>query len=213
MGTQTRARFNWTPERVKVIKEHFGPVAITVHGSCKDAEGEFWKSFSGNYAWITGAAHGVTPGGKVLCATGRRSSCGGRSVCDPRKALERWKALPASDRRPGAVKVAEIENPDPEFPKRPPGSLILKGYNRPLERGKDGELKRMASYWDCQELSIKSMHWKEFKEPEPGRTFLWLSNEQWRSLLPPDPRPGKTYPVPDPVADRLVRLPLLNTIF
>jgi len=62
-------------------------VVITVHGACKDAEGEFWKSICKDHAWITGAAHGVTAGGKILCATEKSSSCGGRSVCDPQKAL------------------------------------------------------------------------------------------------------------------------------
>ena len=198
---------------MKVIKEHFVPVAITVHGVFKDAEGDFWKSVRRDYAWITGAAHGVTPGGKVLCADGSRSSCGGRRVCDPRKSFERWLALPESERRPGAVRVPDIENPDPKFPKRPAGSLILKGYNRPLARREDGGLERLKAYWDCQELSVKSLHWKEFNEPEPGRTFIWFTREQWKSLIPPDPRPGMTYPVPDAVADRLIRLPLLNTIF
>ncbi len=115
-----------------VIKKHFVPVAITVHGECKDAEGEFWKSFRRDYAWITGAAHGVTPSGKVLCADGKRASCGGRSVCDPRKALDRWLAMPEAERRPGAVKVEDLKQMDPAFPNLPPGSLILKGYNRPL---------------------------------------------------------------------------------
>ena len=188
-------------------------MAITVHGACKDAEGEFWKSFSGNYAWITGAAHGVTPGGKVLCASGTRASCGGRRVCDPQKAYDRWLALPEEERRPGAIEVGDLKEMDPEFPKRPPGSLMLKGYNRPLARGKDGTLERLKSYWDCQELTVKSMHWAEFKKPEPGRTFLWFTREQVKSLVPADPRPEMTFPVPEAVADRLVRLPLLNTLF
>ena len=115
--------------------------------------------------------------------------------------------------RRGAVKMEPSPEMDPAFPRRPAGSIILKGYNRPLERGKDGALKRMKAYADCQELSPKSLHWRTFKAPEPGRTFLWFSRKQWTSLLPEDLHPGETLPVPESVASRLVRLPLLNTLF
>lgn len=196
-----------------LIREKFIPVAITVHGACKDAEGEFWKSFSGDYAWITGAAHGVTPAGKVLCAEPGRSSCGGRRVCDPHKALERWLALPEAERRPGAVEVADLAEMDPALRKRPPGSLVLKGYNRPVERGPDGELRRLREYRDCQELSKKEPHWKTFVEPEPGRVWLWLTEEQWKPLVPSDPSEGQKFPCPEGAAGRLVRLTLLNTIY
>ena len=101
-------------------------MVITVHGECKDAEGAFWKSFCKDYAWITGAAHGVTPSGKILCADAKRSSCGGRSVCDPFKALEKWQALSEEERRPGAVKVDDLppQEMDANYPKRPAGTLI-----------------------------------------------------------------------------------------
>ncbi len=213
MGTQTRERSNWSPERVALIKEHFIPVVITVHGECKDAEGAFWKSFCRDYAWITGAAHGVTPSGKVLCADGKSASCGGRRVCEPKRAYDKWLALPEAERRPGAVQVDDLREMDPAFPKRPPGSLILKGYNRPLERGAGGEIRRMKEYWDCQELGTDSMHWAKFTDPEPGRTWVWLSREQWTALVPADPREGLIFPVAHATANRLIRLPLLNTLY
>ena len=195
------------------IKKNFVPVVITVHGECKDAEGVFWKSFCKDYAWITGAAHGVTPAGKILCATEKSSSCGGRSVCNPEKSFQKWLALPEEERRPGAVKVEDLQEMDPAFPKRPPGSLILKGYNRPLERGTDGKLKRLKDYRDCQELGKNDANWKTFVEPEPGRTFLWFTQEQWKSILPAEPKVGLKYAVPEAVGDRMVRLTLLNTIY
>ena len=196
-----------------LIKKHFIPVVITVHGECKDAEGAFWKSFCKDYAWITGAAHGVTPGGKVLCAEAGRSSCGGRSVCDPQKALLKWLALPEEERRPGAVPVEELREMDPAFPKRPAGSLILKGYNRPLDRGADGRHKRLKEYRDCQELGQNDVNWRTFVDPEPGRVFLWFTREQWTSIVPAEPRVGQSVPLPDAVADRMIRLTLLNTIY
>ena len=192
---------------------------MTLHGRPKDAEGEWWTSVVTQGGWGTGRFHGVTVDGRMICGGGLKGDrpplgkgCGGGS-CDPRKAIARWRELPENERQPGAVTIPPIENPDPEFPSRPPGSLILKGYNRPLGRRDDGTLERLASYWDCQELSVDAPHWREFKAPEPGRTFLWFSREQWTSLVPAEPKAGSTFVVPDAVADRLIRLPLLNTIF
>ena len=196
-----------------LLKKHFIPVVITVHGECKDAEGAFWKSFCKDYAWITGAAHGVTPSGKVLCSDAKRSSCGGRSVCDPQKALDKWLALPEEERRPGAVKVDDLQEMDPGYPKRPAGSLILKGYNRPLERGADGRHKRLKEYRDCQELGKDDSNWQTFIDPEPGRVWLWFSEEQWKSIVPREAKAGQSFPLSESVADRIVRLTLLNTIY
>lgn len=197
---------------MKVIKENFVPVTTTLHGHGEDAEGTWWKSIHKKGGWGTGRFHGVTASGKLLCGTADRPNDGGGS-CNPLRALQRWRDLPEAERKPGAVELETRPEMDPEWPKRPAGSLILKGYNRPLERGADGALKRMKAYADCQELSPKAPHWRTFEEPEPGRTFLWFSREQVLSLLPRDPEAGRTFPVPPAVADRLVRLPLLNTLF
>lgn len=155
----------------------------------------------------------MTPSGKVLCAEPGRSSCGGRRVCDPVKAHEKWRALPEEERRPGAVVVEDLKEMDPKFPRRPAGSLLLKGYNRPMERTADGEVRRVKEYWDCQELSADSVNWKKFAEPEPGRTWVWLTREQWKALVPANPAVGTTVPMAAEAADRLVRLPILNTIY
>lgn len=197
---------------MKVILENFIPVATTLHGHCKDTEGNWWKSIHGQGGWGTGRFHGVTPAGKMLCGGDSKPGCGGGS-CNPAKALERWRALPEGERRPGAVKVEDLKDEDPAFPKRPPGSLILKGYNRPLGRGPDGGLARLKEYRDCQELSKDGANWQTFINPEPGRTFTWLSEEQWKSLLPAEPRKGATFRVSEAVADRLTRMTLLNTIY
>ena len=191
-------------------------MVITVHGECKDAEGVFWKSFCKDYAWITGAAHGVTPSGKILCATEKSASCGGRSVCNPQKALDKWLALPEEERKPGFVKVEDLppQEMDPSYLKRPAGSIILKGWNRPLDRGADGKHKRLKEYRDCQELGKQDdANWKTFVDPEPGRVWCWFTLEQWKSIAPAEPKTGASYPVPEAVADRLVRLTLLNTIY
>ncbi len=197
---------------MKAIRENFLPVVITLHGAYKDAEGDFWKSIHGQGGWGTGRFHGVTAAGKMLCGTAERPGCGGGS-CNPQKALARWNALPEEERRPGAVRVEHLAEMDPAFPRRPEGSLILKGYNRPLGRDEAGRLVRLKEYRDCQELSPDGPHWKTFVDPEPGRSFLWFTEAQCKAVVPADPQAGRTIPLAEPVADRIVRLTLLNTIY
>jgi len=122
-------------------------------------------------------------------------------------------ALPEEERRPGAVKVEDLQEMDPAFPKRPARSIILKGYNRPLDRGSDGRHKRLKEYRDCQELGKEDANWKSFVDPEPGRVWLWFNEEQWKSIVPREPTAGLRFAVPDAVADRIIRLTLLNTIY
>lgn len=197
---------------MKTIAENFVPVATTLHGHCKDAEGEWWKSIHRQGGWGTGRFHGVTPAGKMLCGGDSKPGCGGGS-CNPQKALDRWRALPEEERRPGAVKVEPLAEEDPGFPRRPAGSLVLKSYNRPLERGDGGAFRRPKEYRDCQELSKDGANWKTFVDPEPGRTFTWLSQEQWRALVPREPKKDASFPVPEAIAGRIVRLTFLNTIY
>ena len=198
---------------MKLLREQFVPVALTIHGVYQDAEGEFWNSIKKQCTYRTGNHHAVTPAGNVLCPTPNCNSGSVGSFCKPKEAFDRWTALPEAERRPGAVQVEDLKTKDARFPERPAGSLVLKGYNRPLERGPGGELKRVKEYWDCQELSPESVNWKKFVDPEPGRTWVWLTREQWTSIVPADLKPGKTFPVPDAAAGRLVRLPLLNTMY
>src|SRR6185503_6254067 len=144
--------------------------------------------------------------GKVLCSDAKWSSCGGRSVCDPQKALDKWLVLFEEERRFGAVKVDELQEMDPGYFKRPAGSFILKGYNRPLERGADGRHKRLKEYRDCQELGKDDSNWQTFIDPEPGRVWLWFSEEQWKSIVPREAKAGQNFPLSESVADRIVRL-------
>ena len=51
--------------------------------------------------------------------------------------LKRWKALPASERTPGAVEVPALGKVDANYSRTPPaGGLILRSYTRILDREK-----------------------------------------------------------------------------
>ena len=43
--------------------------------------------------------------------------------------------------------------------------------------------------------------------------WLWFTQEQWKSIVPPYAKTGMSFPLSEAVADRIVRLTLLNTIY
>lgn len=176
------------------------PVAVDVivEGSRKDEEGEWFRTLNrhasggeiGKFSMASGRIHGVTPGGTFLCG----KHCW--RDCDVRGALEEWNKLPAEDRKPAAVKVADLRGTDPKAPAPPAGTLMLKVHQRRLERDGQGALRR----WK----------WHDFGE-EPGHDTVWLDEASWRSLVPANAQKGQEFALPARVADRIFRPALVDT--
>lgn len=147
----------------------------------------------------------MTAGGKVLEEAGRAG-------IDLKKTLEKWKSLPDSERGPGAVKVAEQGAVDPQgLGLSPPvGGLILKAYTRVLMH--DGE--RKLRYVTGKELRDgdegESTLEADFQQ---GRTaaheaqphHMWLTEAEWKSLIPANPRKGDVAAMPQRITDRILR--------
>jgi hypothetical protein len=163
------------------------PVAIGLHhvNQQHDAEGVFLRKIGGPFS---GAFYrgGVSADGKVL----------GQDV---REAWKRWNALPATERRPGAVQVGERGPVDAEHaePVPPPRSLALQLYYRSLAYGPEGQL-RLAQPKDFPNARRFYIY-----EAQPGK--WWLTETEWKALIPERPEPGKRFPAPDGVRDQLVR--------
>jgi hypothetical protein len=196
----------WPAEMVKLVKENFVAVSTTLHGHSEDEEGRFFNSLK--CAWGTGRYHAVTASGKSLCDPNGDSFC-----CNIGRAWERWKALPEIERKPGALQVPDLKTFDAAFPKRPAGSIILKSYNRLLERDQKGDWRRKTGTVHRLNLTQDEKDPRWIQDPEPGRTWVWLAEAKWRSLLPAQPKAGDKVAVPDAVANRLLRLTMLDTIY
>ncbi len=91
--------------------------------------------------------------------------------------------LPASERKP-AKPIADENRP---LPLPPPGGLVLTIYDVALLPAGDG----LASGGGSHGI------------PGPQRQSLWLTEAEWKSLLPDDPRPGATREVPAPLVKRI----------
>ena len=124
----------------------------------------------------------VTPNGKLLSH-------------DPAEGLARWKKLPPAERK----RLDDLGPYDAKLdPAPPPGGLVLKVYSRALARGPGGEL---APYKTRVARSL-----------EPGHDHLWLTADEWKSLLPGEPRRGERRAVPSALADRLCRRCLIDLV-
>ncbi len=125
----------------------------------------------------------VTPNGQALSS-------------EPDEGLQRWRTLPPAVRR----RLDDLGCYDSSLVPTPPaGGLILRVFARGLNRDPAGR-------------------WQIYRNPlaplsqEAGRDFLWLTREEWQSLLPCTELPGESYPVSAPLSDRFCRRYLIDLV-
>src|SRR3954447_8840039 len=191
-----------------MAKEDFVPVACDdwYQRRRKDAEGDFWRKVSDGAEHGPGAADGGGTGQGIYMLTAdgtllARQNAGQnpavmREVL--REALTKWKRLPDDRRQPGAVQVPADAGPlDGGYTRRPPtNGLIVNVYTRLLDNNAFGEL--------CDAVC------KVGDGDEAARDHLWLTEAEWRSLVPKDARAGQTFDVPAPIARRIARFHLVD---
>src|SRR5262249_31690081 len=134
------------------------------------------------FTGASGRIHGMTASGKFLCAHSPGSIC---RDCDPRHVLLRWQELPESERKPHAIQVGNRGKIDATIPTPPPGALILQVFESRLVRDGKGEVQRRQKH--------ETFSWGEY---EPGRDQIWLSEAEWQSLVPADPKKGERSSLP-----------------
>jgi hypothetical protein len=158
----------------------------------KTPEGEFLRGAGIDKRWVTSSGYMdcVSPGGKLLDPT-------------PAKALEMFLKLPEEERKPGAVKVPDLAPSEVLIPSPPPGGLVLKVHARFLSADDKGAL-RHAKVEDFP-LMAKS-GWDLFLQP--NTEYLWLTREEWTSLVPANPAKGAKVEVAPAISQRIARFHL-----
>jgi hypothetical protein len=155
-----------------------------------------WKRFyhakpnrgEGN-GWLTGSQLVLmTSAGRLLAGAIKYGDRKGMATA-LEKVLAAYAKLPEAERRPKSVKGVEKPPPAP-----PPGGLVLTIYDRALGRDADGRYRLPQG---------KDLGGFRPEAPHGQRSSLWLTRDEWRSLIPKDPRKGKTYPVPSKLAKRI----------
>jgi hypothetical protein len=111
--------------------------------------------------------------------------------------LKEWKRLSEEKRKPGAVKVDDLDKPDERYTRIPPdGGLILTVYTRILDRNSKGDLVKGHCDFPGGDLA--------------ARDHLWLTKSEWQSLIPANPAKGNSFAVPEAIAKRLLRFHLVD---
>lgn len=166
------------------------------------AGGEFIKAnrhTSGNCFVLT------TPGGQKLAGSnGQRGAVSALS-----QGLARWKEIPEAER--SALPAGkEITPPEAALCAPPPRGLVVRAYVRNLKRDARGDLAPIKP----EDLGDRNMYpnWKPIYI-EPAHYHLWLTEAEWRSLVPTGVMKGAKFPVPDPIEKRIFRYHLVNGTF
>jgi hypothetical protein len=114
-----------------------------------------------------------------------------------RTALKQWEKLPAFRRKPGATAIPEPQKQDSNYVRMPPeNGVILKVYTRILDRNSQGDYV----HGSCDIPGAD----------RAARDHLWLTEKEWRGLIPPSPKVGDVWEVPEAVALRIALFHLMD---
>jgi hypothetical protein len=167
----------------------------------QDAEGEFFRSVA-DQGPRKGRGGSTRQGIYCLTADGELLAYKNAGQ-DPevmrdvlKEGLARWERLPEARRRPGAVTIQPLTEVDEQYSRTPPeNGLIVRAFTRALDPAPEGDEAPV-----CRSESGAAA----------ARDHLWLSEREWKSLIPAAPRKGQTFPVPRPIAERILRFHLVD---
>jgi hypothetical protein len=195
----SRALTFWTDGNIKLIKENFVAAAVpTWVCRAKSPEGEFLRGAGVDKQWVTSSGYMtcISPSGKLL---GHAPSA---------KVLEEFRKLPQGERAPGTVEVPDLKPEQRLIPSPPERGLVLKVHARFLSRDDKGELRyaRPDDFPLMDGKSASKVRWRLFLEP--NTEYLWLTEGEWKSLVPPEPEKGNESAVDPRLVDRMARFHL-----
>lgn len=183
------------PETIRLLKERFVPYAGDqwyLHRQ-QDAAGQFfWKVAQQGLNkdrpldTTRQGIYAAAPDGTLLGSINSWSP--ERTVAMLRSALDQWQRLPKN----GTPALASTPVDEQYHREPPPGGLILDVFSRIPLAPAAGET------WSSNQAT--------------GRDHMWLTREEWHSLLPRQWRAGERYPVPQTLAERLIRFHLVDNI-
>jgi hypothetical protein len=191
------------PEIVRLARSEFIPVAADdwYQRRRQDAEGEFFRGVAdqGPRKGVGGSTRqGIyvfTAGGKLLAYRNHQDPAVMRGVL--KQALRDWQKLPEGQRKAGAVEVADAGKVDAAYARTPPpGALVVNVFTRILEKSAGGEF----CVGTC----------KFAGGDRAARDHLWLTEAEWKALIPASPHKGMTVSVPAAVAYRIARFHLCD---
>src|SRR5262245_52841311 len=153
---------------------HFIPVALDTYFRGAGDEVEFCGKIKagGNHMAVASAGGKILGHGDALRMREKELS----------KALEEFTALPEEERKPKIEVPADVAPPKRHLPAPPANGLILKGYCTYMKADEKGKIDRSQEWY-----------YRENPDRWPAETqndMLWLTESEWKSLVPTDPKKG-----------------------
>jgi hypothetical protein len=189
----------WNDATIELIRANFIAAAVpTWVCRAQSPEGAFLRAAGIDKQWVTSSGYMtcVSASGKLL------------GYAPSEKVLEAFRKLPASERRPGAVKVPDLTAAERLIPEPPPNGLVFKVHARFLSRGGRGELR----YAEPEDFPLMGKTtagrrgWLLFLQP--NTEYMWLTADEARSLVPAKPVKGEELEVPSNLVERMARFHL-----
>jgi hypothetical protein len=157
----------------------------------------------------------------IITASGKMVARGELQVGNPKthllsleRALKAWAALPESDRKPGAITIPERGPLDPRrhtVNGPPAGTLIVRVYNRQLERTAKGEYRHTVPEDYIPALRDPKVVGTDQATPlwtQPANDMLWITRAEAQAMMPANPVPGQRVEVPVSLCERIFRFHL-----
>src|SRR5262249_37071041 len=114
-----------------------------------------------------------------------------------KQALAAFQRLPAQQRKPGALTVDDVGQVDTRYERTPPKrGLILQVYTRILDPPSQDQYCKGT-------CSVRG-------GDQAARDHVWLTEAEWKSLVPANPKPGESFALPDAIGERIARFHLID---
>lgn len=118
---------------------------------------------------------------------------GGLDMGEIQEALEKFKALPESERKPKLSPPSKDFDPGKAPPPPPAGALIAMAYTTYLAPESKGKPARAAS----------SIYGAPLDRYPTACDSLWIASEEWNAMVPKDPKKGDRVAIPKAVTNRI----------
>lgn len=166
--------------------KHFIPVALDTYFRGAGDEVEFCQKLKagGNHTAAGTASGRLLGAGKHLRLRERELG----------PVLEEFRALPEEERKPKIEIPESVAPPKRPLPPPPANGLILKGFCTYVKPDESGKIVR-----------AKEWYYRQNPDRWPVETQcdrLWLTEAEWKSLVPADPKKGDRADVAGPVQRR-----------
>jgi hypothetical protein len=130
------------------------------------------------------------------------------------RAMKAWAALPEAERKAGAIQVEERGPLDPRRNTAkgpPPGTLIVRVFNRQLQRTPEGGYRhtvpedyipalRDPKYVGTDQATLL---WTQ-----PANDYMWVTQAEAQAMMPANPQAGQRIDAPTSLCERIFRFHL-----